>query len=243
MKNTTIQIKIDNFEGPIDLLLHLVNKNKVGINEINMSNLIDEYIEIIKTEEEKNLKIKVEFLIMATRLLEIKANRLLKLSQEYDRDINGNDTDDLELFIALLHQLSSMVKENNISYENFDNNNDSINTYDNSFTKHDFSDLTIENFITSVQKLFKENEERINELNANKLIINLEEEYTTEDATEEIIKIFKNSNDTKIDFINLIKKNNKKSRIVSIFLCVLEMFKNNFIDIVEEENNFFLIKK
>ena len=50
MKNTTIQVKIDNFEGPLDLLIHLIEKNQMNIAEINISKIIDEYLEYRQKE-------------------------------------------------------------------------------------------------------------------------------------------------------------------------------------------------
>ena len=53
-----LNIKLDNFEGPLDLLLHLVEMKKMDIREITISNIIDEYLEIIKTHEKNNFKFK-----------------------------------------------------------------------------------------------------------------------------------------------------------------------------------------
>ena len=73
-----IQIKIENFEGPLDLLIHLIEKKKMDINSINISQIIDDYLNYIhNVQKELNLKIKVEFLIMATDLIEIKAYSVL----------------------------------------------------------------------------------------------------------------------------------------------------------------------
>ena len=77
MRNTTIQIRIDNFEGPLDLLIHMIEKKKLKINEINISDIIDDYLQYINEQKNFNLKIKVEFLTMATELLEIKAYSIL----------------------------------------------------------------------------------------------------------------------------------------------------------------------
>ena len=85
MENT-IQIKIDNFEGPLDLLIHLIEKKKMDINEINISQIIDDYLGYIHTQKELNLKIKVEFLIMATDLIEIKAYSVLNRISIIQRD-------------------------------------------------------------------------------------------------------------------------------------------------------------
>ena len=77
MKNTMIQVKIDNFEGPMDLLIHLIEKKKLKINEISISQIIDDYLLYINEQKNLNLKIKVEFLTMATELIEIKAYSIL----------------------------------------------------------------------------------------------------------------------------------------------------------------------
>ena len=57
-----IQIKIENFEGPLDLLLHLIEKKKMDINSINVSQIIDDYLNYIHAHKELNLKIKCKLL-------------------------------------------------------------------------------------------------------------------------------------------------------------------------------------
>lgn len=63
-----IVLKIDNFEGPLDLLLHLIEKKKLKISEIKISQIIDEYLGVLKEAQEENLHIKVEFLVTASEL-------------------------------------------------------------------------------------------------------------------------------------------------------------------------------
>ena len=62
-----IQIKIENFEGPLDLLIHLIEKKKMDINSINISQIIDDYLSYIHTQKGLNLKIKVEALKNSSR--------------------------------------------------------------------------------------------------------------------------------------------------------------------------------
>ena len=57
-------IKIENFEGPLDLLCHLIDKNKMDINDIKLTQITDQYIEYINKMEEMNLEITSEFIIM-----------------------------------------------------------------------------------------------------------------------------------------------------------------------------------
>lgn len=77
MKNMEIQIKIENFEGPLDLLIHLIEKKQMKISEINISQIIDSYLSLIKQTQQANLRVKVEFLVLATELIEIKAYSIL----------------------------------------------------------------------------------------------------------------------------------------------------------------------
>ena len=58
-------VKLNNFEGPFDLLLNLIEKNKMKISDINISQLIDEYLEVLKLSKRENIEIKSDFIIIA----------------------------------------------------------------------------------------------------------------------------------------------------------------------------------
>ena len=75
-------IKIENFEGPLDLLCHLIDKNKMDICDVKISNITDQYIDYINKMEELNLEITSEFLIMASTLLYLKSKTLLPVDNE-----------------------------------------------------------------------------------------------------------------------------------------------------------------
>ena len=66
-------LKLENFEGPLDLLCHLVDKNKMDINEVKITDITDQYIEYINTMKEQKLEITSEFLIMASTLIYLKS--------------------------------------------------------------------------------------------------------------------------------------------------------------------------
>ncbi|MCI7796598.1 MAG: segregation/condensation protein A [Lachnospiraceae bacterium] len=72
-----ISYKLESFEGPLDLLLHLIEKNKVNIYDIPIAEITDQYMEYVKHMEEESLDVVSEFLVMAATLLEIKARMLL----------------------------------------------------------------------------------------------------------------------------------------------------------------------
>lgn len=74
---TTVTYKLDTFEGPLDLLLHLIDKAEVDIYQISVSEITDQYLEYLDTMQELELEITSEFLVMAATLLSIKSKQLL----------------------------------------------------------------------------------------------------------------------------------------------------------------------
>ncbi|WFR60037.1 segregation/condensation protein A [Anaerocolumna sp. AGMB13025] len=73
----SIPVKLEAFEGPLDLLLHLIDKNKVNIHDIPIAIITEQYLEYIQLMETKNLDIMSEFLVMAATLINIKSKMLL----------------------------------------------------------------------------------------------------------------------------------------------------------------------
>lgn len=225
-----IQVKIDNFEGPMDLLLHLIEKKQMKISEINISQIIDDYLEYINKHKEENLKIKIEFLIMATDLIEIKAYSILNQEKKLER------MEDLEkriieykIFKEISELFSEHEKEYNIPYKK----SGSQNIQEVSF-EYDMSMLTLDNLLNNFKNLIKSEDRKP------KMVLNLEEEYSSEEAFSEIQEIMEN--EAEIEFNSLLKNKFTKSRIVVLFLCVLELFKNGEIDIIPMENNFYIKK-
>ena len=84
-------IKIENFEGPLDLLCHLIDKNKMDICDVKISNITDQYIDYINKMEELNLEITSEFLIMASTLLYLKSKTLLPVDNEEKEEISEEE--------------------------------------------------------------------------------------------------------------------------------------------------------
>ena len=83
-----VVLKLNNFEGPFDLLLNLIEKNKMKISDINISQLIDEYLEVLKVSKRENIEIKSDFIIIASELIEIKTLNLLNLDKDKEKETN-----------------------------------------------------------------------------------------------------------------------------------------------------------
>ena len=85
MKQEQFLYKLDVFEGPLDLLLHLIEKHKLNIYDIQISELLDQYMEQINIMQEQDLDIAGEFLSMASRLVQIKSAMLLPKYDEGEK--------------------------------------------------------------------------------------------------------------------------------------------------------------
>ena len=84
-------IKIENFEGPLDLLCHLIEKNKMDIYDINLNEITDQYIQYLNEMEKMNLEIASEFVVMASTLLYIKSKNLLPKQQEEEEEVTEEE--------------------------------------------------------------------------------------------------------------------------------------------------------
>jgi len=233
MENT-IKVKIENFEGPLDLLIHLIEKKKMDVNAINISQIIDDYLSYIHAQKELNLKIKIEFLVMATDLIEIKAYSVLNRDKKLEKIENlEKKIIEYQLFKEISELFSKHENEYNIPYTRT-----GTESMGSEIIEYDISSLSLDNLFKSLKNLITS---KLNDRNKfeEKMIVNLEEDdYSAEDAYTEVSQIIQINN--QVEFNHLLKNKFSKSRIVTLFLCILDMFKNGEIDIIAEENNFFI---
>jgi len=85
------QVRIENFEGPLDLLLHLIKKNEINIYDIPVAMIAQQYLEYLEAMEELNLNVAGDFLVMAATLLQIKSKMLLPAEERADDEEEGPD--------------------------------------------------------------------------------------------------------------------------------------------------------
>lgn len=85
------QVRIENFEGPLDLLLHLIKKNEINIYDIPVAIIAQQYLEYLEAMEELNLNVAGDFLVMAATLLQIKSKMLLPVDERAEDDEDGPD--------------------------------------------------------------------------------------------------------------------------------------------------------
>lgn len=135
----TYKIKIDAFEGPFDLLFHLIEKNKFDINDIPISLITDQYLDYISSMREMDLDVTSEFLVMASTLLHIKSRMLLPAPPADDGDEGRDPRDELVVsmreykkyrdFTASLRKNASYWGEARYRPAGYDDSEESDNYY------------------------------------------------------------------------------------------------------------------
>lgn len=224
------QIKIENFEGPFDLLLHLIEEKKIDIKTIKISNVIDDYLEVIYKYEKKNLKVKVEFLQMASILLEIKAYSIIR---KKNSDINATKLEQKLKEYKLFKEIASIFLENeNEFYKSFSKNTGE--DYMQDIIEHDNTRLTKENINICLNDIVLR---LLGPKDSMKIDVN--DDFTVDDAKENILNL---PNNRLISFKEILNNKYSKKRIVIFFITILELYKNNLIDLIIDNNEFYIKK-
>lgn len=222
-----ITLKIDNFEGPLELLLYLIEKKKLKISEVKISQLIDEYIAVINQSKKDNLEIKVEFLTTATELLEIKAVSVLNLDKEMETErVFKQRLEDYKLFKDVAEQINQMGSEYNISYSKGEGRK--IRKVE--AKEYDLNSLKAEDIFNSYKKYLKVVDEEYIEIKYEKI-------YSIDDEIEKI-KVLLYEKPLTLD--EIFSRAESRIHLVYIFLAVLDIYKEGKIDIINSEENIFI---
>ncbi|MBQ9298314.1 MAG: segregation/condensation protein A [Clostridia bacterium] len=216
-------IKIDNFEGPLDLLCYLIDKNKMDISEIKISEIADQYLEYIKASEEMELEVASEFLVMASTLLLIKSKKLLPSVVEDEAELTEEELLQRIIEYKKYKQISENFKEwfaeNN---KRFYKQPDKIELKDKKFEKTYESNVITEAYAN----LLRVNREKVNVNAKNIEKIAISETVTVASKVKDIFReLVKHS---KFVFSKLFSLNKcSKMEVITAFSGVLELTRRN----------------
>lgn len=224
-------IKIDNFEGPLDLLCHLIDKNKMNIYDINLSKITDQYIEYIKEQEKMNLEIASEFLVMATTLLFLKSKNLLPKQEEEEEEITEEELIRRIIEYKKFKEISKVLKENYLSYSNrYFKVAEQIELPKQKLEK-DYDISIIPNIYES---LVQRNNEKINQNAKNIEKIAITDNYTVASKVKEMFKVLVKQKRFVFNKLFSIKKHNK-NEVVTAFSGLLELSRRSKVETTQEK--------
>ena len=242
LETNKYKIKLENFEGPLDLLVHLIDKNKMDIYDINLSEITDQYIEYINEMEKMNLEVTSEFLVMASTLLYLKSKNLLPNQENDEQELTEEE---------LLQRIIDYKKYKEITKtlkEMYQNSNtvifkapEQIELPKQKLEKEYKKEIIVEIYADIIER----SAERLNKNAKNIEKIAITETYT---VAEKVKVMFKELLHNKKFVFNRLFPSKKCSRpeIVTAFSGLLELSRRNkvltsqpelFGDITVEKNN------
>lgn len=227
------EVKIDNFEGPLDLLLHLIKESKVDIWEISIADIAEEYLAYIQRMEKLNLDIASEHLVMASELIEMKSRMLLP-RQEKDVGEEGEEDPKERLIRRLVeYQKYKEVTKNfkeleSLRQEFYTKAPDNLKEYVEEGVVPS-SDVTLEDLMLAFQKFLNRKElEKPLQTTVTK------KEITVEERRKSIRDIL--TKRKRVDFFELFEVVTKEYIVVT-FLAILEMAKKQEL-LIKQESDF-----
>ncbi|MEG2831354.1 MAG: segregation/condensation protein A [Bacilli bacterium] len=225
-------IEIKDFEGPLDLLLHLIKESKVDIFDVSINDVTKQYMNYLKLMEQLNLNIASEYLVMAAELIEIKSYILLPKKKileedEFEEDPRENLIKKLleyEKYKEVTQKLKNLEKERN---QIFTKKATDLNIYDNK-TKDLTENFNINDLMSAFNKMIerKELDKPLETKITNK-------EYSIKERCNQIKFILKEKK--KVEFTSLFDVYSKEYIIVT-FLSILNLAKLNEISIIQDIN-------
>lgn len=224
-------IKIDNFEGPLDLLCHLIDKNKMNIYDINLSEITDQYIEFLKEQEKLNLEIASEFVVMASTLLFLKSKNLLPKQEEEEEEITEEELIRRIIEYKKFKEISKVLREKYIIFSNryygFEEKID--------LPKQKLEKKYDEAIIPEIyENLVEKNNEKINQNAKNIEKIAITDNYTVASKVREMFRALIKQKRFVFNKLFSIKKHNKQE-VVTAFSGLLELSRRSKVETIQEE--------
>ncbi len=233
MENTeeysnSYNVKIEKFEGPLDLLLHLIKESKLDIQEIKLSEITGQYLDYLNSIDLINLENAADFLEVAATLIEIKSKKLLPRQEEIVEEEEDPETllkrrlEEYKLFKDASERLKEIEDVNKF----YKAPNKEAGDY-----RIVLKQMNIENLIKAFSTLLVKTQE--NSVVHNEKTIE-RDRFTVEEKIFEIKTLLLSQE--KINFNALVSEDFSRSEIINLFLALLELLKRQYITVMQEKN-------
>ena len=233
-----ILYKLDTFEGPLDLLLTLIQKNKVSIYDIPIVEITAQYLEAIDGIEEANLDNTSEFLVMAAWLLEIKSKMLLpkEVNEEGEEEDPRAELVEKLLEYKLFKYMSYELKDRQMDAEKSFYKRPTVPKEVEAYRppvdlNELIGDTTLAKLNAIFQDVLKRQEEKVDPIRSKFGKIEKEEVSMSEKLVQvqDFLRTHK-----KFSFREMLSKNSSKVSVIVTFLVMLELIKTGFVEVHQE---------
>lgn len=232
-----LEVQLEKFRGPLDLLLHLIEKNKVNIYDIPIGLITEQYLEYVRQMETGDLNLVSEFMVMAATLLDIKARMLIPKQEEEETEEDPRaelvarlieyktykymslELRDMETDAAKLYYHEKNIPKEVLSYVPPVNLDEIL------------KNVTSEKLFEVFQDVMRRAEDKIDPIRSKFGKIE-KEEINLNERISYVKKV--TGTQKRLSFRNLLQKQNSKMEVIVTFLAVLELMKTGEVSVVQE---------
>ncbi len=228
------KVQLKNFEGPLDLLLFFIKRDELDIYDIPIAHITSEFLAYIRLMEELDLDVASEFIYMASLLMSIKAKMMLPGAEsEDDEELDENDPRyelvqkllEYKRYKEMAEKLTIIDEETRKKYFRGYTDSDVV---EKQATGEALKDVTIFDLMTAFRKVLADIKRQNTYHRVEKI------EYTVEEQTEFILTTLQNRG--RLSFRNFCSELKKRTLVVVTFLAVLEMLKEQQINLFIEDD-------
>ena len=237
----SLSVKLEVFEGPLDLLLHLIEKNKVDIYDIPIVEITNQYLDYIKALKSQDMNVMSEFLVMAATLVDIKCRMLLpkEVNEEgEEEDPRAELVEKLlqyKMYKYMAYELRDMQTDAGVTITRGENLPDEVLKYREPIDYEQLvGDLNLVKLHEIFEVMLKRNEDKIDPIRSN--FGNVEKEEIDMEEKASYIENFIMSH-KKFSFRELLERQHSKEEIIVSFLVILELIKVGRIKVKQDKIN------
>ena len=223
-------VNLEVFQGPLDLLLHLIEKMEIDIYNIPIAQLTESYLEYINNNDDFSLENAEEYIVMAATLLHIKSKNLLP---KFENEAIEDEDD-------LVQQLLDYK-----NYKELSEKLDNLQRMRAQFLDKESINIDVEasietlrvpssKLLRAMENILRSFDDKENEIS----LVSYRREVSFEEVKEELVNKFKNK--TKVNFFDLVKAYSQKNEIVLMFIGVLAMIKDQELQCVDKDGEIIL---
>lgn len=225
MQDEVYQVKLDNiFEGPMDLLVHLIKKNEVDIYDIPIALITDQYLVYLEWMKSMNIDIAGDFIVMAATLTQIKSKMLLPA--------HAGDDDQEDPRLEIARPLAEYLQIKSAAEHLAERSLLGEDTFVRIPGQQEFSaDLGDEIIKVGLFELIDAFQKILVKLSPDERVLITAESVSVKDRISELVDVFESKES--VTFDELFPKNAVKSEIIVTFLAILEMVRLNLIRIAQ----------
>ena len=225
--SSQLSFKLDGFEGPLDLLLHLIKEKNVSIQDVKISEITDQYLKYMENIHDLDMDEATAFLDMTSRLLEIKSKSLLPVEQTDEEE----EEMDEETRLKIQLQEYQLFKEAGGNLQKFENVNRLYKQPDKNVgdARIVFNQFNLDKLLDAFAFILMRTKDRENpqEKKISK------DRWTVADKMAFLNNVLKEHKE--INFFSLFDDSYSKLEVITVFMAILELLKHQKIEVVQAE--------